>query len=538
MIKRIVIKNYKCIKEADIEFNDFKNIIVGNNGVGKSTLMEALSLVLGYGLNKFEITPHIFNIESLQEFENNRNNLPNILIEVYFTQDVLGELAGENNSSSKYASGLYFKVEFNESYLGIYSDELRDNPLTNLPCEYYHYERMWFSQKPVVQYKMPFSVQIIDSTSLFFSTTSNQYINHLIEKYLGEDDSVKIRTSLRHLQENFVNNNDIQNINEKIDGQKSGLSLSVDVTSRIERRDIITPFVNNIPVTQIGAGEICHLKTILALGNGINNNKPKVIILEEPENHLSHTKMYELLRDIEHRLDEENTQLFITTHNSYIANKLDLCNLIMLENTSYTLNATKFHGNDNTSKFFTKVCHYPTLRMILSKAVILVEGPTDELIVTYHYYKNFNHKHPFNDGIELIAVGGTMFKEYVTLLKNFNKKVAIVTDNDGMCIENLINKRGLENCIDKNIMLFTETDRSITTLEPSFVKANQDKLQMLSDFIRNNKEQNDTSESLIKYMEHNKTEWSYKLLRDIETADFRTPPYIVDAIDWIVKTDE
>ena len=62
MIDRIIINNYKCIKQADIKLNSFKNIIVGNNGVGKSTLIEALSLVLGYGLNKFEITSHIFNV--------------------------------------------------------------------------------------------------------------------------------------------------------------------------------------------------------------------------------------------------------------------------------------------------------------------------------------------------------------------------------------------------------------------------------------------------------------------------------------------
>ena len=52
MIERVVIKNYKCIKNANIAFNKFKNIIVGNNGVGKSTLMEAVSLALGYGLNE------------------------------------------------------------------------------------------------------------------------------------------------------------------------------------------------------------------------------------------------------------------------------------------------------------------------------------------------------------------------------------------------------------------------------------------------------------------------------------------------------
>ena len=69
MIDRIIIKNYKCIKEADIRFNSFKNVIVGNNGVGKSTLIEALSLALGYGLNKFEVTSHIFNIDSIKKYK-------------------------------------------------------------------------------------------------------------------------------------------------------------------------------------------------------------------------------------------------------------------------------------------------------------------------------------------------------------------------------------------------------------------------------------------------------------------------------------
>ena len=50
-------------------FYDFKNIIVGNNGVGKSTIIESLSLALGYGLNKLEITPYIFHSSVLEQFK-------------------------------------------------------------------------------------------------------------------------------------------------------------------------------------------------------------------------------------------------------------------------------------------------------------------------------------------------------------------------------------------------------------------------------------------------------------------------------------
>lgn len=59
MIERIIIKNFKGIKEADISFHDKINVIVGNNGVGKSTLIEAISLTLGHGIGQLEITQYL-----------------------------------------------------------------------------------------------------------------------------------------------------------------------------------------------------------------------------------------------------------------------------------------------------------------------------------------------------------------------------------------------------------------------------------------------------------------------------------------------
>ena len=244
--------------------------------------------------------------------------------------------------------------------------------------------------------------------------------------------------------------------------------------------------------------------------------------------------MYELLKDIESLLDESNTQILITTHNSYVANKLDLSNLIMLERDKYSLNSKTLAKGETDYRFFSKVCHYPTLRMILSKAVILVEGPADEMVVTYHYYKKNNGKHPFNDGIELIAVGGIAFKEYVLLLRNFSKKVAVITDNDGLSITELLQKRGLGNLPD-NIKVFTEQNVTFRTLEPSFVNANADNVQSLSDFLRSRKNNNDTKDSLAEYMENNKTEWSYRLLQNIDSVAFCVPDYISSAIEWITN---
>ena len=83
MIKRVIIHNFKGIKKADISLNSFKNIIVGNNGVGKSTIIEAISLVMGYGLNKLEITPYIFHVSAVEQFKKDKT-LPVITIEIVF----------------------------------------------------------------------------------------------------------------------------------------------------------------------------------------------------------------------------------------------------------------------------------------------------------------------------------------------------------------------------------------------------------------------------------------------------------------------
>lgn len=289
---------------------------------------------------------------------------------------------------------------------------------------------------------------------------------------------------MRHLKESFDKIDDIKSVNDKIQKQKKGLTLSVDVTSKIDRRDIICPFIEEIPVSQIGAGDICHLKALLALGENEMSIRKKIIIIEEPEAHLSHTKMYEMLRDIEGHLNNNINQIIITTHNSFVANKLDLSNLIMLDRESYVLKSNTIQAdNKELFGFFSKVCHYPTLRLILCKSVILVEGPTDEMIVTYYYQKMFK-KHPFDDGIELVSVNGTAFKAYVELMNSFpSKRVAIITDNDGLEEADLLKERGIPSILPNHIKLFTETNRELNTLEPSFVSANKDNLLSLSNFF-------------------------------------------------------
>lgn len=46
-ISRVVIKNYRSIKDLVLNFNPGKNIIVGKNNSGKSNIIKAIDIVLG-----------------------------------------------------------------------------------------------------------------------------------------------------------------------------------------------------------------------------------------------------------------------------------------------------------------------------------------------------------------------------------------------------------------------------------------------------------------------------------------------------------
>ena len=61
-ISRVIVRNYRCLKAADVTLNPDLNIIVGNNECGKSTLLEAIHLALSGQLNgrpiQMELHPH------------------------------------------------------------------------------------------------------------------------------------------------------------------------------------------------------------------------------------------------------------------------------------------------------------------------------------------------------------------------------------------------------------------------------------------------------------------------------------------------
>ena len=68
--------------------------------------------------------------------------------------------------------------------------------------------------------------------------------------------------------------------------------------------------------------------------------------------------------------------------------------------------------------------------MLLCSKAILVEGPSDELIVQRAFMDKHEKALPIEKEIDVISVGLT-FKRFLEIADIIKKPVAVVTDNDG-----------------------------------------------------------------------------------------------------------
>ena len=181
----------------------------------------------------------------------------------------------------------------------------------------------------------------------------------------------------------------------------------------------------------------------------------------------------------------------------------------------------------DTIEYFKKLPGYDTLRLALAEKVILVEGPTDELIIQAAYLKAYDCL-PIADGIDIISVRSLAFKRFCDMAMLLNKPIVLVTDNDGD-IQGNINKK--YKAYDKSIVILAyEKNQSFNTLEPSFLNANIDRIAELSKLITGEEK---TYADLLNFMIKNKTEWALRVFDHPKSVNY--PEYINDAIQYAKK---
>lgn len=530
-VTRVRIKNYRLLERFEVELNPQLNIVVGDNESGKSTFLEAVNLALTFRINgrslHSEIHPHLFNANAVEQYlqallDGKPIVPPAILIEVYFDNDsALSRLKGTNNSRKDDVPGVRIEIKYNEIFNKEYAEYIaKPELIRTIPVEYYSSHWFSFADEEITWRSIPMRPSFIDASTIRNDLSANRYVVDMIKTILEPKELVDMALSYRLMKDRFLGEEKVKAINEKLAIKKNEISnkivsMSLDTSSRTGWEMGVIPHFDDIPMSLIGKGEQNAVKIKLAMGAQENSH---IFLIEEPENHLSFSNLNVLIKSISDKRAAK--QLIITTHSSFVLNKLGVESVLLFANNrSITLKAL----TPETHDYFLKLPGHETLRLILAKRAILVEGPSDELIVQ----KAFASKHssmPLEAGVDVITVNSLAFKRFLEIASMLGTEVDVVTDNDGD-IEALKSKYAdyLGVAAKANIRIHFDNDIIYKTLEPQLLKVNG--LKTMCEVLER-KFSNDTE--LLKFMESNKTECA---LRFFETKiKWKAPEYVERAL--------
>jgi putative ATP-dependent endonuclease of OLD family len=531
VIKKIHIENYRIFRNFTLELSDGLNVLVGNNDAGKSTLLEAVHLGLTGRLRgrpmEMELSPYLLNQSVTAEYvaalrDGKRPAPPQVVIELYLEEcDDTAEFVGSNNAGLERTPGLRLTAGFCSDYDAEYARFIEEpESITLVPTEYYEVSWKHFGGTSVTSRSVNTIASLIDATSIRLQSGADRYLQQIINEQLEPVERVELARTYRSLREQFSGNASIETINTKLAGSHDEVSdktltLAIDISQRTSWETSLIPHLDDLPYQYVGSGGQNVLKILLALNQAADRSH--VILCEEPENHQSPGALNVLVRKIDQRC--KGKQVLVTTHSSFVLNKLGLDRLVLL-NARGGLRLTELP--EDTLEYFKRLSGYDTLRIVLSKRVILVEGPSDELIVQRAYRDAHDGRLPLEDGVDVINVRGLSFKRFLDIAKPLGIRVDVVTDNDGKAPADVL--AGFADYTDAaNIRVRVGSAEGGATLEPQLLHANG--RETLNSLLGRQDLDNDT---LSKWMKGNKTECALALFE--ASQGVKIPSYIQDAV--------
>jgi hypothetical protein len=213
---------------------------------------------------------------------------------------------------------------------------------------------------------------LLDSSRIDSQYAAREYTRTVFSFNAEVAERYRLENLYRRGKEGF-RDDQLVGLNEKLTPYQFGLRTSI--RSNLETDLIITK--DGIPIEHRGKGEQCFIKTQFALRKHEAQGGLNALLLEEPENHLSHTNMKRL---VEQLANTKETQLFIATHSSHICSRLDLRHALLLGTGQKTGRLKAL--SDDTTNFFMKapdnnvlefalsiqVAHFPRYRVTLARS--------------------------------------------------------------------------------------------------------------------------------------------------------------------------
>lgn len=466
------IKNFRCFdgNEHIIAFNKGLNVLVGENDSGKSTIMDAIKIVLGTtDMNWHRIVQEDFykedvnlEIEIMCKFEDLNEDESGSFLECLSYEDVDKKVPClylhwrckfltsfkpprpvANISTGKDGNGTAPSVEAKELLRTTYLRALRDA-----------YSEMQSGKRSRLSQIMQ-HVSVVDQGENEYQEGKDIHrlsiagIADLSNKLLAHHPSLDSinREMTTILQEKML---------LKKDNIKTRLEVAGANSNRLQREMALLEKLD-LAVDK-NAGEMCG-KVGLGTSNIMSmacelllhkeaegENKSSFLLIEEPEAHIHAQRQLKLIQSLENESEKGNRQTIITTHAPLLASVVKLSNIIIVKSgEAYSLaeGYTELDGDDYI--FLEKYLDATKANLFFARSVIIVEGPGEALLLpTIAKLLGYS----FTDyGTSLVDVRSTGLRRYAKIFqrkdqsKSLDINVACITDRDimpncapGICI--------------------------------------------------------------------------------------------------------
>lgn len=474
-LDKLTINGYKNFgSEFQIQFNEGLNVLVGENGVGKSAIIDALRLLLfedEYGRSG------ILDIDFFRPFD--RDIKPATCIHISATFDNLTKeemVAFLPWNSRENSASLTLQIDNRQNNQGRYRRTLWGGVSQASNFEWELLDTINCIYLPPLR---DAEAKLQEGKSSRLARFLKNINRHELEKAKENETHLPIEEAVLSFNNELSGKDTISEANKLIQtslkeaigevfGQDTSIQFSEMNFSRIVEnlRLLFFPRLNpgtpaifrSLEENSLGYNNLLYLATILAEFGNHNKNREflKILLIEEPEAHLHPQLQTQLLKYLEKRAKQSGIQIIVTTHSPVLASAVSLSSIIHLSKTGNLSVATPLHqcGFSHKSKseaFLSRWLDVTKSTLLFARGIILVEGIAEAMLIpelAKIVLKENNNQAIDGEerlpdtleecGVSIINMNGKYFKHFMQLFCNLEGGeylsipilCAGITDND------------------------------------------------------------------------------------------------------------